>query len=230
MAFPRKKYTPRKKKFTRKRSTAVRFRSNAIIGKGFPKKMITTHKFVYNAQCLSSGGSIATEAFYVNKLDQPVVSGVTHKPMYHDQMSAVYNNNIVVGSKMSIRFTPSTAGDSDILVAVFLNDYIPTLTPSSVTAMQEQTGSQYRILGSAGHSTQFSDKVYSINSRWSAKRRYGGNVMSNDNLYASTGPVFKPSWTLAVTPFSGTTNAGINYTITIEYITVWFGVKDIDGS
>lgn len=227
--YPKKKPT---KKYVKKKKTTnvVQFKSNAVIGRGFPKKMATVHKFVYNGTLQSTTGTIATEQFYVNRLDQPIASGATHQPLYYDQMNFIYNNSIVIGSKINFRITQNTAGSTDMITSLFLNDYLPTVTPTTITAMQEQTGSQYRILGSAGDATQYSDKVYSMKNKWSAKKRFGGSVMANDNLWASTGPNFTPAWVLALAPITGTATVAINYTVTVEYITVWFGIRDIDGS
>jgi len=209
-----------------KPSKAITFRNNVSLGKGLPKKIQSTHKFVYNGLLTTSGTStVTTEEFFVNGMFKPVNSATTHQPMYFDQLLALYFRYTVIGSKITIKVIPDSS--NSLIVSCFLNDTTSTIVPTTIQAMQEQTGSRYKIVSGGTGSPP-----YTVNMNWSARKRFGKGVLANSELAGANNanPTLDPTYVLAITDFSAIAAVIVRYSVEIEYIAVWTNLRDIDGS
>ncbi len=231
----RRNRTRRPRTVKRRIPRTIPFKANVNVGKGFPKKMTMTHKFFHTAILANDTGTpstIANESFFVNGLFQPVMSGVTHQPLYFDQMQAIYNRYVVIGSKIRVKFINNGAINNGAFAVGFMNDKTAAIAPTLMSTMIEQTGGKYLAIHSGG-SDGGANSTKTLNYSWSAKKRFGGSILSNNDIgsFTSAGnPVLTPLYTIAMQDMAATTAEQLTYSVEITYIAVWSGLKDIAGS
>lgn len=212
----RKKY--RKPKITRNLTTVA-------IGKGLPKKIIITHKYNHINTLTSTLGVMTPYLYSCNGMASPSFTGGSHKPLYFGQLAAIYNHYTVIGSKMVVKFTPSTANDESFAVCLFKNDDT-SLTVTDITAGAEQTSGKLKIV------PPNSNNVFTLTSKWSAKKTFGGSVLGNDNLQGTptTNPGEQTFYTLMMQTIGSSATTSVLVDVYIEYIAVWEELKDIAQS
>ena len=86
---------------------AVSVRTNVPRGIfGFPEEYKTHLRYCDVFTLTSSNNAIARQVMRLNSLQDPDSTGVGHQPMYHDQFQTVYKRYTVLGSKMTVTFSP----------------------------------------------------------------------------------------------------------------------------
>lgn len=219
------KYRLKKKAVARKK--AVVPRNMVALGKGFPKKLTVTHKYVENisAGFTSTAGSLATYSFRLNSLFDPNETGTGHQPMYFDQVSALYNHYHVIGAKAVIKITPETTTTNTSRCAVYTDDN-GTVTPTSLDTIAEQTlgkGIKYFLAGNNNYQT--------FVCKWSARKTFGKGVLANNDLGALAGAnPAELSHLVIACQADDVATIGFNFTIHLEQIAVWTELKDIASS
>lgn len=193
-------------------------------GKGFPKQLTMSHTYCDVLQkATGAAGVISAYQFRCNGMFDPDITSTGHQPYYFDQLTAVYNHFTVIGSRMKLRIVKSDTGSTPVTVGIFVNDdasVVPSLTgclehPSSV------------------HTTvALQDPIATLTKSWSAKKTFGGSVLSNDNLQGSSSadPTEQSVYSIFVDSSAGATATTVTLDVTIEYIAVWDELKDIASS
>lgn len=229
--MPKPKVYPKKQTkktyFKKQPKKAVIPRNMVSLGKGFPKKLTMTHKYYENisAGFSSTTGAINSYLFSCNSLFDPNITGTGHQPMFFDQMSAIYDHYVVIGSKCKFIVTPETTTTNTSRCAAYIDDN-GTVTTTSLDAIAEQTqgkGVKYFLAGNNNYQT--------LNLNWSAKKFYGKSVLANADLKgsASTSPNEQSYYVIAVQADDVAT-IGFNFTVEIEYIAVWMELKEFAQS
>jgi len=208
------------------RRKSVRNLSLARIGKGFPKKMMITHKYNEVLTITSVAGGLASFSFAANGMYDTDITYTGHQPMYFDQMSALYDHYHVIGSKIKVKVTPAAENQMPVVFGCYKNDD-STVTPTTLNALMEQTEATHKVISlNAGAPAVFSKK-------WSAKKTFGGSILGNPSLQgtASANPTETTVYTFFMKPMDVTaSNVACYITIEIEYIAVWAELKDIQSS
>lgn len=214
-----------RRNYRRKVRRNLKNKSIVSIGQGFPKKMVVTHKYNEIFQISSTTGLVGTYQFVANGMYDPNFTGTGHQPMYFDQLSALYDHYVVIGSKATFKITPATTLTCPIAVALFNNDDT-TITPTLLSSMSELPSSRFGLL------SVNTNRPLKITSKWSAKKTFGKNPLANDNLEgsASANPSEQTVYTLACQSTDGATTQAVVVEVIIEYIAVWKELKDIAGS
>ena len=75
---------------------------------GFPNSIITKMRYCDVLSLSGTTGAIATNAFRANSIFDPDSSGVGHQPLYHDTYAAIYDQYVVLGSKITVTFLSRT--------------------------------------------------------------------------------------------------------------------------
>lgn len=81
---------------------------------GFPDRLKTKLQYQDVVQLAASAGSPAVWQFRMNSLFDPDYSGTGHQPQWYDQLSAVYSNYKVLGSKITCVFIPNNINDTEL--------------------------------------------------------------------------------------------------------------------
>lgn len=209
----------------------VKRKPKAKMLKSIPFILPSTHlcKLRYNTSINmdASTGATAYHLIRANDLYDPDATGIGHQPLGFDQLSALYNKFVVLGSLIKCRFTTQTTGATAVqYVGVF-----PT-TDAAISAdpdiLMEQKGIKKKLLGPYDAGT-----YPLVTSSYSAKKWWGGKVSSNTGQSGT--PSSSPNdivnyavWCGAVTP--GVSPAVCYANITVEYVVLFKDIKSLIGS
>lgn len=208
---------------TSMRRMRTKFPQQATLGLGMPKMMKITHKYVETVQLLSTG-TVATYRFRANGMYDPNQTGGGHQPLYFDQIGALYNHYTIIGSKITVRFVPTTSSAVPQHIGINLNDDTTALT--NFNDISEQTQSRIQAIAYTP------EKPVTLTAKYSAKKMYGGSVLANADLRCTTTSDSSEQayFTLYSFPLDGSSSVGCYLVVTIEYIALWREIKDIAGS
>lgn len=126
------------------------------------------------------GGAPSVYLLRANSIYDPDAIAAGHQPLYHDQVSALYNHYVVVGSRLKATFYSEDAATTTGAVAgIYLSD--DAAGPASIQAMQEnlsQKGNhRWRFLRTAPGN---SPGVTTVLGTYSAKKFHGiKNIADN---------------------------------------------------
>ena len=175
---------------------------------------------------LSTTGTPATYQFAANDMYDPNFTGTGHQPYQFDQLAALYNHWTVIASKITIKLIPYTSSQPAAQLSCYQNDdTIPLSTDPMVQA--EYAGTRYRVL--TANST---DSVNTIVYRFSAKKTFGGSVLSNTTLQGtgSASPSERTFWTMSLKALDGAATVQYFVNIKAEYTAVWSELKEVAQS
>lgn len=223
----RKKRAVAYKRIAKKQGNkVVRFeRPLAVLGKGFPKKMLITHKYVQTNVLSNSAGAINYQTFSANNMYDPDSTGIGHQPLYFDEMSAVYNHYVVIGSKITVKSagsitTGSGSNFTPVLVALQIHS-ASTPSQTSPVILAEQNQAIVKLMGPG------QDTAFTLTKRWSAKKFFGKGVLANNALQGSSAgaPSEQSYFTISTRPVDLVSTTSLSFLVTIEYIAVWKELK-----
>ena len=193
---------------------------------GFPNKILVKHKYCQNVGLTSTTGTFASTQFKCNGMFQPPASG-GHQPMYFDQMTALYDHFVVIASKCKIIVSPDSASamTKPAVVGLYVNDDTSVQYTSTTGVQEYQKGKTKLINWNAV-------KPISLSEYWSAKKYFGKNPLSNDNLQgsASADPAEMSYYTICLQDVTTTQTCTVDILVEIEYIAIWKELKDISQS
>jgi len=106
-------YTPPRSRSNGSTMIAGRITGLSSHDYGFPDRMKTKLQYQDVVQLSASAGSPAIWQFRMNSLYDPDLTGTGHQPQWFDQLSAVYNNYKVLGSKITCTFIPNNISDTE---------------------------------------------------------------------------------------------------------------------
>lgn len=197
-------------------------RTSVDVGLGLPKRMVVTHKYSDSVSLVSTSGSLALANFCCNGMYDPNLAIGGGQPLYFGDMTGIYRHYHVIGSKLKVRFIPTSPSTPPGCVGVFINDDTAT-AGSSHLDLNEQTSSRYRYY------TYNNDRPMVLTSNWSAKKTFGGSVLGNDELSgtATTNPVEQSVWTMYYQPIDLVSSGTVTVEVSIEYIAVWSEIRDV---
>jgi len=207
----------------RKKKSNVKNRRIVSSGLGFPKKMLMTHKYVSTIPLSSPVGALINYNFTANGMYDPDLTGGGHQPMYFDQMSALYNHYVVIGSKIRVT-VPSS--DNDYMIGVYNNDDT-ALVVSSWTALNEQSLATSKMVPTKATYPTI------VQNKWSAKKYFGGSIMSNTDLQGTptSNPTEATIYNVFMQSVSQVSTVSAFYAkVEIEYIAIWKELKDVSQS
>lgn len=211
----------------RRNRKQLRNRSTVAVGKGFPKKMMMTHKYQASGLYSVPASTLTKVQFSCNGMYDPDITGVGHQPLFFDQMGAIYDQYTVVGAKIRIELTPAVTHAAASLIGLYKDDDTNTATITETSMIGEQPSGYFKQMAL----NQVKSTV--LTSKWSAKKTFGpGALVGNDRYQGTTAanPTEQTYWTLGIQNLN-LTNAQIYLaSIKVEYIAVWTELKDIPQS
>lgn len=75
---------------------------------GFPNSIITKLRYSEVTSINSTTGSLAKYNFSSNNVYDPNVTGTGHQPLYYDTYASIYDQYVVIGSKIHVTFMPKS--------------------------------------------------------------------------------------------------------------------------
>lgn len=155
---------------------------------GFPDRLKTKLRYCDVVQLAASAGSPAIYQFRMNSLFDPDFSNTGHQPQWFDQLSAVYLNYKVLGSKITVTFVPNQVGDIEV------NDKGPYIVGiTTVSGISSFSAANYPALLEDGNSVhgvivdkQGSNNAKTLSNTYSPRRDLGLDTNGSE-LLVSTG-------------------------------------------
>jgi hypothetical protein len=154
---------------------------------GFPDRLGVKLKY---SQTVTFTGSAAptSQAFAVNSLFDPDLTGTGHQPSYFDTLAAIYGRYFVKGATAELQITN---GSTKAVTWVAL--YSDQITNTTVESLTEAKNSVSGIVGEAG---AMSTRTKSL--QYMATSKIMGQPLSepDDNMYAGVGASPADLWYL----------------------------------
>lgn len=199
-------------------------KSLVSLGLGFPKKTLTTHRYASTANVTSTSSAIQTYRFSANGMFDPDITSTGHQPLYFDQLSAIYDHYVVLGSKITLKVYNDSSEES--ICALFKNDDTST-TNTSVMGIIEQGEASWCAIP-----PDSKEQVFTLTQSFSAKKTYGGSVVNNDKMTgtAIANPTEQTYFDFVVQCPKAVTSSTVRFVCVIEYFAEWTELKDIDSS
>jgi len=210
---------PRTEQQVARRAKTPLFRSLGPNAKSFPKQLSIQQKCCGRTTLTLNGATPAQTSIPVND----VFSCLSHQAYYFDQLSAIYQNFVVMNSKITVQFYPQT--QCNFVGGIHIEeDGAPT--PSSLGNSMEVTGVVYGTYVAT-------NEALTLSKKWSAKEAFGGNIRDNDDLggTASASPTtrqFYTPWVCGNATEAQT--AVVSLIVTVTFDVVWDNLKTILGS
>lgn len=226
---PKTKLSNYRKRY--RRAVTTKNRRSVTLGKGFPKKVVMTHKYKCTLSA-TANGTMQRYDFRANGMFDPEVAVGGHQPMYFDQMTALYDHYTVIGSriKITITRTHSANNGNDPIYFVLFNNDDTTVAGTSVIDVAESNSGRIKIAAPDGggyHPTSLM-----LTSKYSTKKTYGNAQLNNTNIQGSavSDPAEQTYYTLCYQTGANASNCAWQALVEIDYIAVWTEVKDIASS
>jgi len=112
-----------------------------------------------------------------NGMFDPNYTYTGHKPLYYDQLAAIYNHWIVMRSRIKISFATNSATTAACTATVYLDDD-PTFVSDAVSAA-ERPGAHSRTTKPSA------DGAIVVWNSYDATKIFGQGILSTDNLHGS---------------------------------------------
>jgi len=191
---------------------------------GFPPKMTYKLKYADAITLSSSGTAVTTYQFRANSVYQPDATNTGHQPLYFDQIMAIYDHYVVIGSKIKVTFNRNAAGANAARVCLYLNDDTTMVPASVVTATEQSTGKTSGM----GIVDSIPQKLYL---KYSSKEIFGPNPLANSQLKgSSSGNPTEIAVFSIMSQGYGTGTHNLDAFVEMEYIVVFFELKDMASS
>lgn len=214
--MPYRRRTRRKRRTRRRanKSSTVRLYKSPT-----PDSMIVKMKYGSVVKIQPGIGLSATHVFSANSIFDPDRTAVGHQPLGHDEYAIFYNHATVLGSRIKVRFVPTSAasatGNALVSIALQADD---TASAIITTQMIERSGVNWRVMG-----TSYANAGNCVLTKnFSAKRFFGvDDVKDNTNLRGTFGanPADQAYYHVSAAPTELAASASeVDCIVEIEYI------------
>lgn len=222
-----RKYTRknRKTRFRKKGYRKRRYAPAAAIGKTIatplPRMMKITHRYADSGNMTVTAGVPARWAYSCNSLFDPDSTGVGVQPQAFDQLGALYNHYVVIGSRIIVRITVTGGTVASLVAGLYID--ADTATSNDTKELICSSRGNYRTIGNS------SGDSITLRSAWSAKKTFGARVLGNSRLLGTptTSPTEQQYFTWFVNSMDQSSNTGISYAVYLEQIAMWIEPKEL---
>lgn len=222
--------TRRMKRVMKRRARLPSFKPMSIMGVGFPQKVMVKHRYTQQYNMVNTvSGSTSLYAISANGMFAPTITiGVpnSHQPLYFDQYANIYDHYVVIASKCTFKIANNTGAAAGAYTVCALLDDNSALLSTDAPGVAEQTQGRRLLLFSGNENDS-----KRITVKFSAKRTYGGSILSNNEIQgsATTNPSETSTFALVITnPGGGAHNCLV--TAEVEYIAIWKELREIAQS
>lgn len=178
---------------------------------GFPKSLISTLRYCDTITMASTTGAIVKQVFCANGIYDPDTTGVGHQPMWRDNFANVYNNYVVLGSKITVHYT-SRSTDKSWIVGIISDDGV-TIS-STLSTIMESNNSVWTVHGTSHAGPTKLSHVYEPLADIGIDAKDDGD-MNQTTMGAN--PVQVWSYIVYVAPIDGASTSTLDLAVQIEY-------------
>ncbi len=217
-----KKRRPRRRA---KRRSAMRRRRP--VRPGFPKSRLVKMRYV-EALTLdpAAGGVLAKYTYSANNIFDPSVTAAGHQPLGHDQWAAFYNDYVVLGSKITVIWSSSTATNATSIpnICGICLDEDNSIAVSSINLIENNA--RYTVLPMTNNSRRTTRRHFSTKKFFNVT-----NVKDNVARFGAgfgASPTEQAYFILFVGPVTLSDDTpGVSALVTIDYIVALSSPKDL---
>lgn len=201
-------------------------KNSCDFGRGFPLKVKQTMKYVEQVGVVCTAGAANSYIFSCNGLYDPNITSTGHQPLYFDQMAALYDHYCVLGSKITVRCAPISSTNTPVIMNIYIDDNASGVASSPLSQAEQTLSQRPRYVWNG----DIANIV--MNSNWSAKKFFGGNVLANTDLQgtSASNPTEQSYWIITAQPSNFSDTLTIQLLVEIEYIVVWKELRDVAQS
>lgn len=178
---------------------------------GFPNSIITKLRYGSLIQLNSTTAApLAKHQYRTNSLYDPDYTGVGHQPMYFDTYSAIYDQYVVIGSKITCEFF-SNSTVQNALIGIATDDDITV--SNNVDALMEMNNSISTTLGPLGA------EHVTLVSTFEPQEMFGVDAKSDGSSQTPVGsnPAEESNWVIWSFPEDGASAHSVRAKVTIEF-------------
>jgi len=190
-------------------------RSNKVNISSFPSNRVVKMRYVGSYEFTGASGVLDKYQFRLNGINDPDYTGIGHQPLGHDQWAMFYQEYIVLGAKVTVKWV-FESGAQAVAVGGFIGPST-TLTATSYDLIEEQGKSKSRILPQS-----LDTRPVILTHYFSTKKFYNlANVNDNkDSVGAVFGnnPTDQAILTIYAQALDKTTSIICQAHVTIDYI------------
>jgi len=178
---------------------------------GFPNTMITKLRYCDQLNMTSTLGSTVGYVFAANGIFDPDISSIGHQPMYRDTYAGIYDQYVVIGSKITVTLSNTSTANS---MTVGINGDDDSSGSSTLTTKMEQNNSKWAQLGPLGSGKD----TTTLTCTFEPLRDFG--VAAKDDGSSATPFSTNPSELWCFQVFAACANGGtamVQFSVEIEY-------------
>lgn len=183
----------------------------------------------------ASGGTPVYYVYRANSVYDPNYTGIGHKPTGFADMAEIYQYYVVLGSKITMRWTPTSttnynAGYFGIMKSKAAGSFATFANVDTI--LENRTiGKSWKTAGAIALSSGNARNAQ-VSKRYSTKKYFTiKNIMDNLSAFGaavSTNPTTQAYYSCWVAPIaSGMPAAGLNFCIIIDYIVLFYDLPDV---
>lgn len=231
----------RKKQFKKKRGRKQSVPRQLSLGPTYPQSIIGRHKYVeavdltVNYTLTDSIPAPAFTYFGANTMYDPNREGTGHQVHFFDEMSAIYSNYVVLGSRIKVKFINASLEP----MFINLNRRTSVMNTDHTTAEMEETQPTNKMTILPQNTSARPFKV--LTSAYSPSKQFGiskRQVRNNSDLIMAPGENVPSNhseiyYNLAVqqihSALGGQVDPVVKCFVEIEYTALWSNRKDTTG-
>jgi hypothetical protein len=178
---------------------------------GFPNSIITKLRYASLIQLNSTTITpLARHLFRCNSCFDPDFTGVGHQPLYYDSYTAIYDQYVVIGAKITVDYMCTSTGQS-ALIGIAVDD--DSTATTNIDTILEANNSISTTLGPLG-----TDHMTLV-STFEPQEMFGVDAKSDGSSQTAVGsnPSEESYWVLFSYPEDGSTAHNVRAKINIEY-------------
>lgn len=182
---------------------------------GFPNSIITKLRYCDQIQLTSTSGAMTGYVFAANGIFDPDISGTGHQPMFRDNYASIYDQYVVIGSRIKVTMTNVSASNTAVWG---INGDDDSGGSATLTTKMEQNNSIWNQLGptGSGHDTSILTCTFEPN------RDFGVDAKSDGSSQTALGANPTELWCYQVwMAASGANTITCQFTVEIDYTVKW---------
>lgn len=189
----------------------------------FSNTMVAKHNY-YNYNLSVNPGLISAASFLfsANGLYDPNITGTGHQPMGFDQLSAVYDHYMVIGSKITVTFV--TGGTQNCLCGIRISD--TNAFSNDPETIVENGSCVWTLVPGTGSGENMKTLSYAVN----PSKYLGSKDKSELKGDASSNPVEQCFFQCFAFSNSASDPAALTLNVFLEYTAIWTEPKALATS
>ena len=213
-----RRMTKRRRIMPKKRMTRMLVRRNSP----FPEKNLFKMRYCETVQINPGITTPAWHIFRANSIHDPNQTGIGHQPYGHDQVAALYNHYVVLGSKITVTYiTESTNSiNGGVMCGIALKD--DTNVEGNFDTIREAKFSKYRIVNF--------NKTATLKHWFSSKKFFSGFARDKLRTAFGSNPAEEAYYQVYVVGTNAADPSPVNCIVTIDYIVMAEELKDLGTS